>query len=152
VGSAASQAFIVCNIGRVLCSLPLGSVVETFRPLPVEPLAAAPAFVLGLSLVRGKPTPVVDLARLVSGVAGSPTRFVVMRTGDRTVVLAVDGVIGVRSVAADRIQALPPLLGDADADVVGAIGRLDAALFLVLQASRIMPHGFLDEVARRMAS
>jgi purine-binding chemotaxis protein CheW len=152
VDSAASQTFIICSVGRMLCSLPVASVVEIFRPLPIEAVAGAPPFVLGLSLVRGTPTPVIDLARLIGGEAGSPARFVVVRTDDRSVALAVDGVVGIRPLAVERMQALPPLLRDADTDVVSAVGRLDSALFLVLQTSRILPHGFLDDMSRRLAS
>ncbi|HVY18715.1 MAG TPA: chemotaxis protein CheW [Bauldia sp.] len=150
--SAASQTFIICGVGRSLCSLPLASVVETFRPLPIEPMTGAPAFVLGLAIVRGAPMPVVDLGRLVNGESGTPNRFVVVKTDERHVALAVDSVVGIRVVADTRMQSLPPLLRDADTSVVRAIGTLDSALFIVLQASRIVPQGFLDEVSRRLAS
>jgi purine-binding chemotaxis protein CheW len=152
VDSGASQAFIICNVGRVLCSLPVASVAETFRPLPIEGVAGAPAFVLGLSLVRGSPTPVIDLARLIGGEPGRPGRFVVVRTDDRAVALAVDAVVGIRMLAPERMQALPPLLRDADNDVISAIGRLDSALFLVLQASRMVPQGLAEDMTRRLAS
>ena len=45
----------------MLAALPLEHVVETMRPLPVEPLGDAPRFILGLSIVRGEPIPVVDV-------------------------------------------------------------------------------------------
>jgi purine-binding chemotaxis protein CheW len=150
--SVSSQTFIICGVGRSLCSLPLASVVETFRPLPVEAMAGAPAFVLGLAIVRGVPMPVVDLARLVNGERGHPHRFLVVKTDERHVALAVDSVVGIRAVVESRMQSLPPLLRDADTALVRAIGTLDSALFMVLQASRIVPQGFLDEVARRLAS
>ena len=58
----------LCLIFRVLdrlCALSLGHVVETMRPLPIEPLAAAPHFVLGLATIRGSQVPVVDAGRLI---------------------------------------------------------------------------------------
>jgi purine-binding chemotaxis protein CheW len=107
---------------------------------------------LGLSIVRGAPVPVVDLARLLNGHAGTPTRFVVVKADERHVVLAVDRVVGIRAIAAERLQSLPPLLRDADTSLVSAIGTLDNALFVMLQASHIVPEGFFDESARRLAS
>ncbi len=148
---AASQT-LICSVGGTLCSLPLSAVVETFRPLRVEMVAGAPPFVLGLSIVRGEPVPVVDLSRLLNGHAGTPTRFVVVKADDRHVALAVDEVVGIRPIAADRMQNLPPLLRDADATIVSAIGTLDNALFVMLQASRIVPQDFFDDSARRLAS
>jgi purine-binding chemotaxis protein CheW len=144
---------LICSLGTSLCSLPLDSVVESFRPLPVEPFSGAPDFVLGIAIVRGAPVPVLDLARLVRGRPGLPTRFVVLKAGERRVALAVDDVVGVRPVAVERLAELPPLLGDADTATVSAVGMLDSALFLVLQGSRIVPENFFEgEMAARLAS
>lgn len=126
-----------------MCALPLAHVVETLRPLPVEPLAGAPAFVQGLCVIRGEPRPVVDAARLLSTPApGEPpttARFVTVRTGAQQVALAVDAVLGVRTVPPESLQDLPPLLQEACAEAVAAIGRLDAELLLVLRSSRLLP-------------
>jgi purine-binding chemotaxis protein CheW len=148
----ASSQTLICRAGRTLCSLPLSGVVETFRPLPVEHVAGAPPFLLGLSIVRGQPVPVVDLSLLLNGSPATPTRFVVVKADSRRVALAVDAVVGIRPIAEESMQALPPLLRDAETGMVSAIGTLDNALFVVLQASRIVPDNFFDEAARRLAS
>jgi purine-binding chemotaxis protein CheW len=51
----------------------------------------------------------------------------------------VDHVHGVRSLASESLHALPPLLQCADAQVVAAIGMLDAELLLVMQVARLLP-------------
>jgi len=114
--------------------------VETMRPLPVEPVPDLPPFVLGVALIRGVAVPVIDAARLL-GAAGSalPTRYVTLRVGERQVALAVCAVIGVRLVSGAALADIPPLLNDAHAGTVAAIGTLDAELLLVLQASRLVP-------------
>ena len=110
------------------------------RPLPVEPIASAPLFVSGLALVRGVPTPVVDAGRLLgAGDDGQPTRFVVVRVGERRVALAVEAVVGLRTLSAAALRELPPLIQEASADVIAAIGALDAALLVVLRAARLLP-------------
>jgi purine-binding chemotaxis protein CheW len=133
-----------------LCALPLAHVVETMRPLPVEPMAAAPSYVRGLAIIRGAPVPVVDVARLLGDESEPPhasarhlARFVTIKVADRGVALAVDGVIGVRTLELDSLRALPPLLGDAEVDVVGSIGTLDAELLLVLRSACLAPHDLL---------
>ncbi len=85
-------------------------VIETLRPLPIAPLAAAPAFVSGSAIVRGEPLPVVSLGRLLSDTSGEPGRFVVIRAGTRNAVLSVDSVLGFRDVPAADMTGLPPLL------------------------------------------
>jgi purine-binding chemotaxis protein CheW len=132
---------LVCEVGRRACGLSLAHVAETMRPLPLEPLASAPAFVAGLSIVRGEPIPVLDL-RLLLGAAVTPEsarRLVTLRIDSRRAGLLVDAVQGVRSIPAGTLQALPRLLGDASAEVVIEIGRLDERLLLVLEAGRMVP-------------
>jgi purine-binding chemotaxis protein CheW len=129
---------LICRVGTRLCSLPLTHVVETLRPLPVEPVAGAPPGVLGLAVIRGSAVPVVDVARLLGAAGVRAERFVTVMVGDRRVALAVDRVLGVRAVAPESLQVLPPLLG-ADSDVVAAIGLLDSELLLVLRSARLLP-------------
>jgi purine-binding chemotaxis protein CheW len=132
------EAVLVARVRGRACALPLGSVVETMRPLPVTPLEGAPAWVRGLAVIRGEPVPVVDLAALLFGPAPDrPTRFVTLRVGARRVALATDGVVGVRTLAASGAP-LPPLLAEGAA-AVAAVGRLDDALLLVLSAVRLLP-------------
>jgi purine-binding chemotaxis protein CheW len=131
---------LLCRVRRAFAALALEHVVETMRPLPVEPLADAPSFVSGLSIIRGAPTPVVDTGALLGFADDAvPTRFVTVKTGDRIVALAVEGVIDVRELSSESLDALPPLLADAASDVVSAVGTLDAELLVVLRAARAVP-------------
>ena len=138
---------LLCRVGTRLCAVPLEHVVETLRPLPVEPLAGAPDFVLGVTLLRGEPAPVVDAARLLGASTGQPARFVALRVGERIVALAVDGVEDVRTLDEGTIRALPPLLRDARSDAVEALGRLDADLLLVLRSAALVPDAVWAQLA-----
>jgi purine-binding chemotaxis protein CheW len=62
---------LLCQVGSVVCCLPLESVSETMRSLAVDAVAGMPAFVAGVSIVRGAPLPVVDLAKLLGDENGS---------------------------------------------------------------------------------
>jgi purine-binding chemotaxis protein CheW len=122
-----------------LCALALDDVLEVMRPLPVEPLADAPPFVRGLSVVHGESVPVVGLADLIGGAGGAERRFVTVREGGRPVALAVDDVVGVRQIPAESLRELPSLLGAATAQAVAALGTLDAEPLLFLHRTRIVP-------------
>lgn len=139
---------LLCRAGAVLCAIPLGYVVETMRPLPIEPLPGTPPFVRGLSVIRGVPTPVVDASLLLGETpSAAPGRFVTMEVGERPVALAVESVIGVRALSALTFAELPPLARAAAAGVVAAISTLDAELLLVLEAARLLPDGALPDGA-----
>jgi purine-binding chemotaxis protein CheW len=124
-------------------------VVETMRPLPVESIAGAPEYVRGLSVVRGAAVPVVDLAALLEGHGRSTSfrRFVTVKADDRRFVLAVDKVVGVRELDATQLEELPPLLRNADADRIEAIGVADAQLLVVLRGARTLPEDFWKAIA-----
>jgi purine-binding chemotaxis protein CheW len=130
---------LVCRVETRLCALPLKHVVETLRALPIEPVAGAPPFVLGLAVIRGAPMPVVDSGRLLGTDGSRAERFVIVVAGNRRVALAVDHVVGVRAVAPESLVALPPLLNAAESDVIAAIGLLDSELLLVLRNTRLLP-------------
>jgi purine-binding chemotaxis protein CheW len=133
------NSFLLCRIGQRIGALALRDVRETMRPLPLEPLAGMPPFVLGIAIIRGSPTPVVCAGGLLGSSASSPSRFVSLKLGDRSAALAVDAVLDIRTVPAGMLAKVPPLLQEASADLVSALGILDARLLLVLEAARLVP-------------
>lgn len=143
--------WLLCRIETKLCALPLECVLETMRPLPVDPLPGAPQFILGLAIVRGAPVPVVSAAHLLGTGKAPATRFVTVRAGERQVALAVDSVLGVRPVAAGSLRDLPPLLRDASAEHVTAIGTLDTELLLFLQSTYLVPEELWAGIGRDSA-
>ena len=142
-----NDLFLLCRIGSRIGALALKDVRETMRPLPIEPLMGTPPFVLGLAIIRGFPTPVVDPGRLIGPstlpsapiVSPSTARFVSLKLGERTAALAVDAVLDVRSLPAEMLSNIAPLLLGGDARLVSVIGALDAKLLLVLEAARLVP-------------
>jgi purine-binding chemotaxis protein CheW len=142
-----SASWLLCRVGRRLCALPLDTVVENFRPLPIMPLPDAPRFVLGVSIIRGAPVPVVDIGSLFGEHETSPQRMVTLRVAGRLVALAVDSVLGVRSLGPESFDELPPLLRDAAGDLVSTIGTLDAELLLFLRTARIAPAALSETLA-----
>ena len=135
-----ARAALLCRVGTRVYAIRLEQVVETLRPLPIEPLAGVPPFVLGLSILRGTPVPVVDLAGLLGATSSvRSARFVAVRAGERQALLAVEGVAGVVGLPERTLDALPPLLRDMSAQAVEAVGSLDEGMLFVLQAGRIVP-------------
>lgn len=101
---------LICEAGARRCALRLDSVIETLRPLAIQPVESDHPWLLGVSLVRGRPCPVLDLSRLL-GDPAPPTRWVTVRTaGERMVALAVTRVVGVSRLTRSDLQATPPLL------------------------------------------
>ncbi|HWZ42127.1 MAG TPA: chemotaxis protein CheW [Candidatus Saccharimonadales bacterium] len=134
-----------------LCAVPLLNVVEIMRPLAIEAIAGAPLFVRGVAIIRGVPTPVVDLGVLLGaadGVTGGgiTARFVTLHLGERQATLFVDAVCGVRELDALTILELPPLLQGASSDFIEAIGTLDTQMLVVLRSGWLIPEAVWDKI------
>jgi purine-binding chemotaxis protein CheW len=120
--------------------VPVEHLIETMRPLPVAGLPSAPPFVRGVARIRGAAVPVVDVGTLLGEAEPAASgRFVTVKAGDRPVALAVEAVLGLRTLPGASFGVLPPLLGQAEAGVVGALGALDGELLVVLNAARSVP-------------
>lgn len=127
-------------------AIPVATAIETMRPLPVEPLAGLPPWVEGVALIRGQPTPVLNVALLL-GDGGSPPigAWVTVRAERSALALAVRRVTGVGSLEPGEWQALPSIV-DGVTEAVEAVGVLGARLTTVLSAGRLLP----DEAMARI--
>src|SRR5262245_55203250 len=103
--------WFVFRAGGQLQALPISYVIETMPPQPVVPVAGAPDYVLGISVIRGQPVPVVDTGRLVGGTPTEASRVVTVRLGARTVGLVSEAVLGKQDIGPTTLMRLPPLLG-----------------------------------------
>lgn len=135
-----SQApfYLLCRAAGRLCALPIGQVGETMRALPIAPVGGLPDFVRGVSVIRGTPTPVVDLSRLVDGRNAQHSRVVTINVGTRVIALLVEEVVEVRPIHRQSMTSLPPLLRGAADNTISAIGTLDAELLLFLTDLRVL--------------
>jgi purine-binding chemotaxis protein CheW len=134
-----NRAALIVNAGPFRCALPLCSVAETMRPLPIRSFSNTPAFVCGASIIRGEALPVVDLARLLGAAETKIGRFVVIRVDPRKVALAVETVVGVKELGEAYLASVPPLLQAAHPSLVDALGTADEGLLLVLNGARMLP-------------
>jgi purine-binding chemotaxis protein CheW len=134
------QSAVLITVKGSTCALPLEQVIEVMRVLPVVPVDNPPPFSLGAALVRGEPLPVVDLAAVLGSPNDAYRRFVRVRVRNRSVVLAVDDVLGIRRFDAGTLDRLPPLLqADDGHGAVAALAVRDRELYLVLDSSRLLP-------------
>jgi len=90
------EACVVVSLGAARYALPVRSVQEIAPLGEVWPIPEAPSAVRGLAYLRGMPLPVVSLASLLGQPLAEGGVLVVLAKDGGRLVLAVDGVIGVR--------------------------------------------------------
>ena len=135
---AQAAAWLICRAGPQLCALPTEHVIEVMRELPIKPVAGAPIYVRGMSVIRGAPVVVIDAGLLIGQHTTEIARLVTIQVGTRTFALAVQSVLAISTLASDEAGQLPPLLRDTANETVEAIGVLDAELLFFLRTARIV--------------
>lgn len=141
-----SEPALVCRVATRLCALPLPAVAETMRALPIEPLPGGQGSVRGAAIIRGTPVPVIDLGEVLAGTPSTAARFITVHAGAHVAALAVDEVIGIRTLPNDP-TTLPPLLREVKSEAVATLTILDADLVRVLQTARLVPPEVWNAVA-----
>jgi purine-binding chemotaxis protein CheW len=137
---SAGATSLVFRAGSLLCALRLDDVVEIMRPLVTRPLAGTPSFVSGVTIMRGVPVPVVDVACLLAGERVEPERYVAVRTERGPVAFATGPVLGIRATTAGgEATRHTALLGGAAGTLVAGVGTLDGEPLLLLQSMRVVP-------------
>jgi purine-binding chemotaxis protein CheW len=135
MSDSAGGLHLVARVDGRVFAVPLAAVVEVMRPQPLRRLADAPAWLAGLSTIRGSTVPVIDAAALLGAQATEPRRLIALRAGARVVALACSAVDGIRAL---RTETLPPLARAATPDFIATLARADGALLQVLEAARLL--------------
>jgi chemotaxis signal transduction protein len=126
-------------------------VLEVMRPLPVQRVESAPAFVLGMAVIRGNVTPIVDLGQLLGGERCTAKRFVRLRVDQRNVALAVAEVLGTRLIQAEVFAETPPLLVGSSSSL-DKLGILDGRLLELLASARLLDEVFTADLSLAVSS
>ena len=153
---AETHQYLTFGIGRECFALPVEKVREILDMAPISRLPNAPAYVLGLTDVRGAGLLILDL-RLKFGLAAAAatnrTRIVVVDAeieGERTGLgLVADCVFAVSDLSGGELKP-PPAIGSRwRADYVVGVGREGADFVVVLDLDRLIE---MDDLADTSAS
>lgn len=125
--------------GQLYCALPLDEVVETMRPLPAQALARTPAYLKGVSILRGVPTPVIDVAVLLGGREAPVERYVAVRTARGPAAFATGEVLGIRATTFDKSPEADELPADAPGGLVSAVGTYESQPLFLLRTADLLP-------------
>ena len=141
--------YLTFRIAGAVYGVPVLSVREIIRLLPVTPVASMPAHVRGVINLRGKVIPLVDL-RTRFGLATTPdddrTCIIVAQVaaggGSRAYGVVVEGVEEVVTLKAGDIQPTPDFGGAVDVRFITGIATSASRLTTLLDLDRIAAADF----------
>ncbi len=119
----------------------ISRIQEIIRMQPITRVPNGPAFIEGVTNLRGRVIPVLDLRKRFGLAAGEPTRhsrIVVAELGAHTVGLVVDGVSEVLRIAADQVEPPSSLITTVESAYLRGVAKLDDRLVLLLDLARIL--------------
>ncbi len=141
------MALLICQTQGWTCAVPVAQVRETMRPQAITRVPDSPGHVLGMAVIRGMATPVLDMGVLLGGAPVQAGRFILLTVQApgtlpeqpaQPLALAVEQVGGIRAVPAAELQSLPSLLQGPAPSMVLATARQDATLLMLLDSVRLV--------------
>lgn len=128
--------------------MPVSNVREINRLTEITPVPKTPVFVAGVTNLRGKIIPVVDLRLKLGLEAGQATRstcIVVIENGTRALGVIVDGVNSVIDLAASQIEPAPELGDQSHLKFVLGMGKVENQVIILLDVAATLSTEELEQ-------
>ncbi|HUT55400.1 MAG TPA: chemotaxis protein CheW [bacterium] len=129
------------KLASEIYAVPLTSIRQIIKMIPITTVPRAPEYVLGIISLRGNIIPIFDLRRrlnLQSAETTRKTRIIVVAEGIYTVGLIVDEVEQVVRLPETSLEPPPPMLAGIEAGYIEGIGRHAKKMVLVLALDKIL--------------
>ncbi|GAA4703488.1 chemotaxis protein CheW [Brevibacillus fulvus] len=126
---------ILFRMGNEYYGLPISSVKEIIKPLPITRFPKSPPFVEGVIDLRGHILPIVNLPKMF-GLEPLPlneeSRFVDIQMEGLNLGIVVDAVSEVIQIPLKQIEAAPAIVAGVEGKYLNGIARLEDRLILLL--------------------
>jgi len=133
--------FVVFDLANEYFGVDIGAVEGIIKMQSITAVPHAPAFVEGVTNLRGEVLPVIDLRRrfgLPVAEATKQTRVVVIDVGGTKVGMVVDGVSEVLRVSEEDVEPLSPIVSTVDSAFITGIAKMADRLIILLDLARVL--------------
>lgn len=132
---------VVFQIGKELYGADIAVVLEVSPLLRVTKVPRTPSYVEGVTNLRGRVIPVVDLRKRL-GLPPIPytksTRIAVAEIDGGKIGMIVDAVVEVLRVPASAVEPPSPMFSKIDNENVLGVGKVDDRLIILLDLARVL--------------
>jgi purine-binding chemotaxis protein CheW len=132
---------VVFELGSELYGVNIAAVESIIKMQAITKLPHSPVFVEGVTNLRGKVLPVIDLRRRF----GMPpqemdknSRIIVVNVNSTEVGMIVDGVSEVLTVPAQAVEPAPSIATTVNSIFITGIAKLDDRLVILLDLDRVL--------------
>lgn len=135
------QQLVVFELSNELYGINIAMVESIIKVQAITKLPQTPAYVKGVTNLRGSVLPVIDLRTrfsLEEKEDSRQTRIMIVTLGSVKAGIIVDGVSEVLRVSDESIEPLPPMVNSVDSVFLKGIVRLEDRLIILLELSRVL--------------
>jgi purine-binding chemotaxis protein CheW len=135
------QQLVVFELADEFYGINIAVVESIIKMQEITQLPQTPAYIKGVTNLRGTVLPVIDL-RIRFGLGTQKdtkqTRVIIVTMGDVKVGLMVDGVSEVLRISDESIEPLPPMINSVNSDFLKGIVRLEDRLIILLEVEKVL--------------
>jgi purine-binding chemotaxis protein CheW len=135
------QQLVIFELANEFYGVDIATVEGIIKMQAITAVPHAPAFVDGVTNLRGSVLPVIDLRKrfgLASQVATRDSRIVVAVMGNLKVGMMVDGVSEVLRVPMEAIEPPSPLVTTVETTFIKGIAKVAERLIILLDLSKVL--------------
>ena len=132
---------VVFDLANEHYAVDIVAVEGIIKMQPITPVPHAPPFVEGVTNLRGKVLPVIDLRKRFGFAAGeitNDTRIVVVEMNGATVGIVVDGVSKVLRLSSESIEPASPMITTVESSFIKGIAKLTDRLVILLDIGKVL--------------
>ena len=138
------QQLVIFELANESYGIDIAMVESIIKMQAITHLPQTPAYVMGVTNLRGSVLPVIDLRTRFSlevQEATRQTRIIIITMGNIKVGVIVDGVSEVLRVSDELIEPLPPMVNSANSAFLKGIVRLEERLIILLELGKVLDLG-----------
>lgn len=132
---------VVFELANEFYGIDIAVVESIIKMQAITQLPKTPAYIKGVTNLRGTVLPVIDL-RIRFGLETQPdtkqTRVIIVTMGNIKVGVMVDGVSEVLRISDASIEPLPAMVNSVNADFLKGIVRLEDRLIILLEVEKVL--------------
>ena len=132
---------VIFELGGEFYGINIAVVESIIKVQAITQLPQTPAYIKGVTNLRGTVLPVIDL-RTRFGLETQPdtkqSRVIIVTMDKIKVGVMVDGVSEVLRVSEESIEPLPPMVNSVNSNFLKGIARLEDRLIILLEVEKVL--------------
>jgi len=133
---------VVFDLANEHYAVDIAAVEGIIKMQPITVVPHTPAFVEGVTNLRGEVLPVIDLRKRfglpVDNTRGKDTRIVTVEIDGKKVGMVVDAVSEVLRVPDEAIEPPSPIVTTVDSAFIKGIAKVDERLIILIELSKVL--------------